>query len=120
MASAAIEWGSMLAALADKLPQLRELCRTHRVRRLELFGSAARSVTNGADADFDPQRSDLDFLVEFEPLPLGERSRHFFALEADLRRLFNREVDLGEPAGIRNRYVRESIESSKVLLYAAA
>ena len=111
----------MLPALQEKLPQLRDLCRVHRVRRLEVFGSAARGDDNGANGHvFDPQRSDFDFLVEFESLPLGERARHFFALEADLRRLFNRDVDLAEPAGIRNRFVRESIEQSKVLLYAAA
>ena len=37
------------------------LCREHRVKRLELFGSATRG-------DFDPNVSDLDFFVEFEPM----------------------------------------------------
>lgn len=37
-----------------------ELCRRYRVRRLEVFGSAARGD------DFDPARSDFDFLAEFE------------------------------------------------------
>jgi predicted nucleotidyltransferase len=37
-----------------------ELCRRHRVRRLDLFGSGARAT------DFDPARSDVDFLVEFD------------------------------------------------------
>ena len=51
------EFTEHAAALAD-------LCRRHRVQRLELFGSAA----TGQD---DPARSDLDFLVEFEPLADG-------------------------------------------------
>ena len=37
------------------------VCRCYGVRRLEVFGSAAR-VT-----DFDPASSDANFLVEFEP-----------------------------------------------------
>jgi uncharacterized protein len=39
--------------------ELRALCRRFRVRRLDLFGSAARG-------DFDPIHSDIDFLVEFD------------------------------------------------------
>jgi uncharacterized protein len=99
--------------ITDKLDDLRALCEKHHVRTLYLVGSATRD-------DFDPKRSDLDFLVEFQPLPIGERSRHFFALQAELEELFGRPVDLGEPEGIRNRIVRERIEQSKVPIYAAA
>jgi predicted nucleotidyltransferase len=42
---------------------LAELCRRYHVRRLEVFGSAARGY------DFDPFSSDADFLVEFEAIP---------------------------------------------------
>ena len=46
--------------LIDKYREaLITLCRRFHVRRLELFGSATRK-------DFDTQRSDLDFLVDFE------------------------------------------------------
>lgn len=41
---------------------LAALCRRFRVRRLDLFGSAA------AAGGFDPARSDLDLLVAFEPM----------------------------------------------------
>jgi predicted nucleotidyltransferase len=73
-----MQW--MLAALHDKLPQLRDLCRVHHVRRLEAFGSAARD----GGADFDPQRSDLDFLVEFEPHSRKGFDDVYFKLLADL------------------------------------
>jgi hypothetical protein len=39
-------------------PQIEALCRTYRVKRLDLFGSAVRE-------DFDPVRSDVDLRVEF-------------------------------------------------------
>ena len=41
---------------------LADLCRRTGAKRLDLFGSAART-------DFDSERSDLNFLVEFEELP---------------------------------------------------
>lgn len=48
----------MIADIASHSEELQDLCRRFRVRRLEVFGSAARG-------DFDPARSDIDFLVEF-------------------------------------------------------
>jgi predicted nucleotidyltransferase len=48
----------MTELLNEKLEALRELCNHFEVRRLDLFGSAARG-------DFDPQKSDFDFLVLF-------------------------------------------------------
>ncbi len=49
----------MTSPLEGKEKPLEEPCRRNHVRRLSLFGSSLR-------ADFDPDRSDLDFLVEFE------------------------------------------------------
>ena len=62
------------AALVEaKLPALRALCRSFGVRRLDLFGSAATGR-------FDPARSDLDFLVEFESMPPGGYAHAYFGL----------------------------------------
>ena len=52
----------MHSIVQDNIEALRELAIKHRVERLDLFGSAARE-------DFDPETSDLDFLVTFEPMP---------------------------------------------------
>jgi predicted nucleotidyltransferase len=49
----------MIALLAEKRGDIDELCRRYRVNRLELFGSSF-------DGDFDQEKSDVDFLVEFE------------------------------------------------------
>jgi uncharacterized protein len=48
----------MNSPLEQHRERLAELCRRYGVRRLELFGSAARG-------QFDPATSDLDFLVLF-------------------------------------------------------
>src|SRR5271166_2594416 len=95
-----------------KREQIAELCRRHRVRRLALFGAAVGE-------DFDPERSDLYFLVEFEPLPPGTYADTYFGLLEALQQLFGRPVDLVDDSAIKNPYFRESVERSQALLYAA-
>ena len=92
--------------------EIEALCRRYRVRRLDLFGSAA----TGGDR---PQESDFDFLVEFEALPSGEYADGYFGLLEDLERLLARPVDLFVATAIKNPYFRQSVEATKVSLYAA-
>jgi uncharacterized protein len=96
--------------LADRLSELAPLCRRHRVARLDVFGSAARQAEGAAD---------LDFLVEFEDLPAGTHADAYFGLLADLEVLFERPVDLVMASAVKNPFVRETIERSRVPLYAA-
>jgi len=102
----------MIALIEQKREAIEALCLQFRVRRLELFGSATGEV-------FDPATSDVDFLVEFQELPAGERADAYFGLLEGLRDLFQREVDLVTISAVTNPYLRESIERSKALLYAA-
>jgi predicted nucleotidyltransferase len=51
----------MHAAVSGKRDAVAEFCRRFRVKRPEVFGSAARGT------DFNPQHGDADFLIEFEP-----------------------------------------------------
>ncbi|MEX2169300.1 MAG: nucleotidyltransferase domain-containing protein [Pirellulales bacterium] len=92
--------------------EITDLCRRYHVRRLELFGSAVGE-------HFDTDRSDVDFLVEFEPLADGEHADAYFGLLESLKSLFSRLVDLVMVGAIRNRYFREAIEPTRTLLYAA-
>jgi predicted nucleotidyltransferase len=78
------------------------------VRRLELFGSAARK-------DFR-STSDLDFLVEFTASPSLDG---YLGLRENLKSLFGTEVDLVMPKAVRNPYIRAAIERDRQLLYAA-
>jgi len=98
--------------LARHQAELERLCRTYHVRRLELFGSAA----TGQDR---PGESDLDFLVEFEPLPPGTSFDAYFGFRTALEALFKRPVDLVIASAIKNPYFRQSVDQSKVLIYAA-
>jgi uncharacterized protein len=91
---------------------LSSLCRRYHVRRLELFGSAARG-------DLDPSRSDLDFLVEFSSdHPLGGLEAYFGLKEA-LEALFARPIDLIADEMVKNPYLRQSIDASREIVYAA-
>ena len=102
----------MSPVFAEHTAALVDLCRRYRVQRLELFGSAA----TGQD---DPARSDLDFLVEFEPLPDGGYADAYFGVREGLEAMFRRPIDLVVDSAIRNRYFRESVDQAKTLLYAA-
>ena len=94
------------------LPALRMLCRRFRVRRLDLFGSAATGF-------FDPARSDLDFLVEFDEPSGGGFSSPYFGLLEALETLFRRKVDLLTENSVVNPYRRRRIESERLNLYRA-
>jgi uncharacterized protein len=88
---------TMHAAVSAKRDTLADLCQRFHVRRLEVFGSAARAV------DFDTLRSDADLLVEFEP---GVESD--FASFLDLKDAL--ELVLGRPVDLVDR---RSIEHSR-------
>jgi uncharacterized protein len=106
--------GGMVAVmdqvLASCLPEVAAICRRHRVARLEVFGSAARQAHGAAD---------LDFLVEFGDLPADAYADAYFGLLADLEALFERPVDLVMASAVRNPFVVEAIERSRILLHAA-
>ena len=98
--------------IAAKQEQLGEVCRRFRVRRLTLFGL---SVGSG----FDPRRSDLDFMVEFQTLAEGEHAHAYFGLSEALQTFFGRPVDLIERDAIRNPYIKQEIERTQQTVYGA-
>lgn len=102
----------MAYRVQDKLASLTELCRRYHVRKLVLFGSALRE-------DFDPQTSDLDFLVEFQTLAAGQYAEFYFGLLRELQALFGRSIDLVEEGTIRNPYLLRALEAEQEVLYAA-
>ncbi|MCD2451572.1 nucleotidyltransferase domain-containing protein [Methylicorpusculum oleiharenae] len=103
----------MHPAIQQYQPAIAELCRRYHVRKLEVFGSAARG------SDFDPTLSDADFLVEFAGEEQAPSLQTFFDLRQELAELIGREVDLAETASLLNPYVRASIEQSRELVYEA-
>jgi predicted nucleotidyltransferase len=103
----------MHPSIAAKQAQIAKICRRFHVRRLEVFGSAARGN------DFDPARSDADFLVEFENASPISQFSAYFGLENGLRALLGRDVDLVSPSAVDNPFVRASIDRSRELIYGS-
>jgi len=98
--------------ITSRREEIADLCRKHHVRRLAIFGSAVRD-------DFDPARSDVDVLVDFDEIPVMEYSDNKHALHDELEKYFGRKVDLLTWASIQNQYLLREVESSHELLYAA-
>ena len=102
----------MQPIITENREKIAELCRNHHVRRLSVFGSAVRD-------DFDPTRSDVDLLVEFE----ASEDRRDFEVQSLLREklvaLFDRTVDLIRAGTVRTPYIRAAIDTEQETLYAA-
>ncbi len=102
----------MIDVIDAQMDNLKALCRDYHVRQLEVFGSAA-------DGTFDPDTSDLDFLVEFLPLEPAAHYEAYFGLWEQLGTLFGRKVDLLEPHTMRNPYFIREVDATRKTIYAA-
>jgi predicted nucleotidyltransferase len=102
----------MTSLIEQNRTRLGQLCRQFGVKRLELFGSAAGS-------GFDEKASDLDFLVEFLPTDPAGHAHSYLNLLVALEDLFGRRIDLLEVKAIKNPYLMESINRTRIELYAA-
>ena len=99
--------------LSRRLAEIEAVCRSHHVFLLQLFGSA---VTD----DFDPARSDLDFLVEFDFSAKNVNWLNvYFEFKESLEALFGRSVDLVSYRSVRSSRVRANIDEQRSLLYTA-
>jgi uncharacterized protein len=102
----------MNRVVEEKLDQIFALCDKYKVAHLELFGSATGE-------DFDTEKSDIDFLVEFQEMTPREHKNSYFGLLENLEDLFQRKIDIIEVKEIKNPYLIESINRSRRTLYAA-
>lgn len=100
----------MASIVTSKLREIEALCRQYGVRRLDLFGSAARGEST---AD-----SDLDFLVDLGDREPVHYASAYFGLKEALEALFGCPVDLVTPPALANPHFRSRIEAEHVRLYA--
>jgi uncharacterized protein len=88
---------------------IKAYCESRGILRLRMFGSAARD-------DFEPGRSDVDILVEYEP-GMHPGLDHFRIAE-ELSELFEQKVDLNTPAML-GRHLSNILPEAR-LLYGEA
>lgn len=101
----------MIAATLFDREAIARACESYEVARLRVFGSALTDR-------FDPERSDVDFLVGYKP----EAERTFqalFALREELERIVGSPVDLIDAGNVRNPYFAKSAFDSAQDVYAA-
>ena len=101
----------MHPAISQHRPGIAGICQRYGIRRLEVFGSAARAN------DFDPAHSDADFLVEFAS-GVQPGLNAIFGAKADLEALWGRGVDLVEPGAVRNPYVLANISHHHEIIFS--
>ena len=92
--------------------EIEQLCQQFNVEELALFGSALRE-------DFDPARSDIDFVVTFKPMEPVIHAKAYFGLVEALESLLGHKVDLLSLRAVRNPYLREAIEKTRETLYVS-
>jgi predicted nucleotidyltransferase len=99
----------VIALVADKREDIIDLCKQYGIRRLDLFGSAAK-------ATFDAETSDLDFIADLGDYERGVAKRYFAFCEA-LETLFGRPVDVITVRQIQNPYFRAEVNATREPLY---
>jgi len=101
----------MDSPIARYRAEIEKLCCRYHVLRLELFGPAA-------SGEFDPDTSDIDFLVTFEELEPAAYADAYLGFYESLTALFNRRIELVSATAITNPYFLESIQLNRQTLYA--
>ncbi len=103
----------MHPVILEKKSQIALACERNNVARLDVFGSAARGH------DFAPERSDVDFLVEFGTAG-GEDT--YLTLKEEFERILERQVDLLDRRALdtsRNHIRRKGILADTEVVFVA-
>ncbi len=99
-----------MAELEKYSAAINELCAKHRVKHLYAFGSVLTDKFNA--------KSDVDFIVDFEPVDLLSYADNYFDFKFSLQDILHRPVDLLEEKAISNPYFKAAVTNQRKLLYA--
>jgi uncharacterized protein len=91
------------------IDQIRQACDSNKVKSLFAFGSV---ITDKFRND-----SDIDLIVDIDEQDPLTYSDYYFNLKFELEKLLKRQIDLLEQKAIRNKYIRDQIDKTKVLVY---
>jgi len=88
---------------------IKELCDKYHVKSLFAFGSVTRD-------ELKPN-SDVDLVVDIDSNDPLAYTDNYFGLKFQLEQLLKRQIDLLELRAIKNQYLKQNIENTKVLVY---
>ena len=99
----------MEQGVEKKLKEIKETFKKYGAVRAFLFGSAVSGTFS--------EKSDIDFLFSFpDDMDYETYANNYFSLLDALRQLLNREIDLVAEKTLKNPYLLESINASKIQL----
>ena len=98
-----------MTVLEEHISDINKLCSAYKVKRLFAFGSVLTERFN--------DDSDIDFIVDFEPIDLGQYADNYYDLKFSLEDVFKKPVDLLEEKAIKNPYFRQVVEKQRQLIY---
>lgn len=95
--------------LEKNIEQIKRLCQLNSVNELFAFGSITNQNFN--------EESDVDLVVDInDPDPIAYSDK-YFNLKFSLEDMLERAVDLLEFKAIKNPYLKEEIDRTKILIY---
>lgn len=100
---------SSLKWLENYRAEIETLCNTYKVKSLYAFGSVLTEKFN--------DESDIDLIVDFLVMEVEDYADNYFNFKFALQDVFGRRVDLLEERGIWNPYLRQNINTKKIILY---
>jgi predicted nucleotidyltransferase len=95
--------------LKKYLKDIALLCSRYKVNKLYAFGSI---LTTNYKAN-----SDVDFIVDFQPLDILQYADNYYDLKFDLENVLNRRVDLLEEKTIKNPFFQQVVNNKRQLVY---
>lgn len=95
--------------IKQNLKRLDELCASHHVQEMYVFGSVLGDAFN--------ETSDVDFVVRFGEVPIKEYFNNYMDLKEDLEALFMRDVDLIEDKAVKNPIFRKILDRDMRIVY---
>jgi predicted nucleotidyltransferase len=99
----------MNSIISKNIGKIRNICEQHHILSLSAFGSVVTENFN--------EKSDIDLLVSFKPLELGEYADNYFQTAESFEKIFGRRVDLVTDKSLSNPYFIKSVNNSKQLIY---
>ncbi len=91
------------------IEHIKRICELNKVNSLFAFGSV---TTDKFNAD-----SDIDLIVEIDDSNPISYSDKYFNIKFQLEEILKRQIDLLEHKAVRNRFLKNEIDRTKVLIY---
>ena len=98
-----------MIAIEEYISDINKLCSTYKVKQLYAFGSALTDKFNND--------SDIDLIVDFEPIDIAQYADNYYDFKFSLEDVFQKPVDLLEEKAIKNPYFRQVVDKQRQLIY---